>query len=62
MVYAKLEEENGGLGDRRIFITKRADRSPRDEEARRGNDLIRNREGGVIGVYAIQDKVGDGGY
>ena len=37
LVYAKLEEENGGLGYRIIVIVKRAAGSPRDEEARRGN-------------------------
>ena len=37
LVYDKLEEENGGLGDKRIVISKRSDRLPRDEEARRSN-------------------------
>ena len=45
-VYAKLEEGNFGLGDRRIFIAKRADRSPRGEEKRRGNTFRRKREKG----------------
>ena len=48
----KLEEGNGGLGYRKIVIAERAGRSPRDEEARRGNILRINREsgGGVIGI------------
>ena len=55
LVYAKLEEGNFGLGDRRIFIAKRADRSPRGEEKRRGNNLRRKidkewgRGGGSLG-------------
>ena len=32
--YAKLEEGNGVLGDRKIIVVERAGRSPRDEEAR----------------------------
>ena len=46
LVYGKLEEENGGLGDRSIAIAKRADRSPRYEEARRGKVSRRKWEGG----------------
>ena len=34
LFYTKLEEENGGLGDRKIFIAERAGRIPRGEEAR----------------------------
>ena len=41
---------------------KRAGRSPRDEKARRGNILRRNRERGeVIRIYEIGDKGGGGG-
>ena len=39
LVYAKLKEENGGLGYRRIFIAKWANMLPIDEEARRDNIL-----------------------
>ena len=34
LFYEKLEELNGGLADRKIFIFERAGRSPRDEEER----------------------------
>ena len=43
LVYAKLEEENGGLVDDIIFIAKRANRLPKYEEASRGNILRRKR-------------------
>ena len=34
LFYEKLEEVNGGLGDRKIVIAERDGRSPRDEEAK----------------------------
>ena len=50
--YEKLEEVNGGLGDRKIAIAERAGGSPRDKEARRGNILKINRERvGVENMY-----------
>ena len=49
LFYEKIEEENDGLGDRIIFIAKRADRSSRNEEERKGNILIRKRDRGGWG-------------
>ena len=49
LVYAKLKEENGGLGYRIIFIAKRANMLPIDEEARRGNILRIMLERGEMG-------------
>ena len=36
---SKLEEGNGGLGNRKIIMVERAGRSPRDEETKRGEVL-----------------------
>ena len=56
-----MEEGNGGLGYLKTFISERDGRSPRDEEARRGNILKIKRDsvGGLIVIYAIIDQ---GGY
>ena len=61
MSYAKLEEENGTLGDKNT-IEKRAGRFPRDEDAWRGEILRINIEGGgVMGIWFIGDEGGDEG-
>ena len=52
LFYAKLEEGNGGLGDRKIVIAERAGRSPRGEEAREAGFLLERErgKGGFMGI------------